>query len=58
MAELATEPNNITEVDRVKVFGVESLQVDLWGVFGSSGSSCERVAGSGWVLAGGKGQGA
>ena len=54
MAELATEPNNITEVNRLKVFGVESLQVDLWGVLGSNGSSCGRVPGSGWVLTGGE----
>ena len=57
MAELAIEPNNIMEVDRLKVFGVESLQVDLWGVLGSNGSSCGRVPGSGCrlgVLTGGK----
>ena len=54
MAELATEPNNITEVNRLKVFGVESLQVDLWGVLRAHGSSCERFVGSGWVLTGGK----
>ena len=52
MAELATEPNNISEVNRLKVFGVESLQVDLWGVLRGHGSSCGRVPGSGWVLAG------
>ena len=54
MAELATQPNNISEVNRLKVFGVESLQVDLWGVLGAHGSSCERFVGSGWVLAGGE----
>jgi hypothetical protein len=54
MAELAIEPNNIMEVDRGKVFGVEPLQVDLHGVLGGHGSSSERVPGSGWVLAGGE----
>ena len=54
MAELATEPNNITEVDAEQVYGLEYLLLDLHEGTGVSGSSCGDEAGSGWVLAGGE----
>ena len=54
MAELATEPNNITEVDAEQVYGLEYLLLDLHEGAAVSGSSCGRKPGSGWVLAGGE----
>ena len=53
-ASVANVANNISEVDREQLYGLESLHLDLCGELGGCGSSCGGEPGCGWVPAAGE----